>query len=72
MSFVIRLCRSILGRVRPENDSVLIERLAKQNAEDVQANRRSRSPKGSVQDVKSKYQFDMVYGDDTANKMMLQ
>ena len=71
MSLVIRLYHSILARVRG-SDSDFIEQLERENAEDVQAGRRSRRSKDSVQDAKSKYQFDLLQGDDTANKMMLQ
>ena len=71
MSLVIRLYHSILARVRG-SDSDFIEQLERENAEYVQDGRRSRRSKDSVQDAKSKYQFDLLQGDDTANKMMLQ
>ena len=72
MRFAIRLCRSVVERVRGNSAPALIDKLARENAEDVQASRRLRSSKGNIQDVKSQYQFDLLHGDDTANKMMLQ
>ncbi len=71
MSLLIRFCLYIIDRVRG-NDSTLIKRLEIQNAEDVQAGRRTRRGKDSIQDAQSRYQFDLLHGDDTANKMMLQ
>ena len=70
MSLLIRLYHTIFARAR--GDAALIEQLERQNAEDVQAGRRSRRGKENLQDARSKYQFDLLQGDDTANKMMLQ
>ncbi len=74
MSLLIRLIRlyyTIFSRVRG-GDADIIAQLERENAEDVQAGRRSRRGKESLQDARSKYQFDLLQGDDTANKMMLQ
>ena len=70
MSLLIRLYNTIFARSR--GDAALIEQLERENAEDVQAGRRSRRGKEGLQDARSKYQFDLLHGDDTANKMMLQ
>ena len=71
MSLLIRLYHTISARVRG-SDADIIEQLERENAEDVQAGRRSRRGKEGLQDARSKYQFDLLQGDDTANKMMLQ
>ncbi len=71
MSLLMRLCHTIFARVRG-SDAALIEQLERENAEDVQAGRRSRRGNDSLQDTRSKYQYDLLHGDDTANKMMLQ
>ena len=71
MSLLLRLYHTIFARVRGK-DGDIIEQLERHNAEDVQAGRRSRRGNDSLQDARSKYQFDLLQGDDTANKMMLQ
>ena len=71
MSLVMRLYHAIRTRVRG-SDANYIEQLERENAEDVQAGRRSRRANDSLQDARSKYQYDLLHGDDTANKMMLQ
>ena len=71
MSLLTRFYYTIRNRIRG-SDSTLIERLEIQNAEDIQAGRRLRVKSGSLQAAKSKYDLDMLQGDDTANKMMLQ
>ena len=71
MSLLVRLYNTIHARIRG-SDAAIIEQLERQNAEDVQSGRRSRKGNESLQDARSKYQFDMLQGDDTANKMMLQ
>ena len=71
MSLLLRLYHTIFARVRGK-DADIIEQFERHNAEDVQAGRRSRRGNDSLQDARSKYQFDLLQGDDTANKMMLQ
>ena len=34
--------------------------------------RERKSPRAAIQDVKSKYQFDLMFGDSTAQNMMLE
>ncbi len=49
-----------------------VEKLERENREMLGMGRKRRTSKDNVQNVKSQYEFDLIHGDDTAGKMMLQ
>ena len=71
MRIVIWLYYNLFYRWRGGNERY-VEQLERENREALGMGRKRRTSKESLQNVKSKYEFDLVHGDDTAGKMMLQ
>ncbi len=71
MRIVNWLYYNLLYRWHGGNE-LYVEKLERENREMLGMGRKRRTSKENVQNVKSKYEFDMIYGDDTAGKMMLQ
>ncbi len=71
MRIVNWLYYNLLYRWRGGNERY-VEKLERENREMLGMGRKRRTSKDNVQNVKSKYEFDLIHGDDTAGKMMLQ
>lgn len=65
------LFETLLTRWRVSRDLKYLEMLERQNLQDVREGGRHKASNGKISDVKSKYQYDMLHGDETSNNMMV-
>ena len=65
------LFETLLTRWRVSSDLKYLEKLERENLEDVRAGRNHKASNEKVGDIKSRYQYDMLHGDETSNNMMV-
>ena len=65
------LFETLLTRWRVSRDLKYLEMLERQNLQDIREGRRHKTSNEKIGDVKSRYQYAMLHGDETSNNMMV-
>ena len=66
------LFETLFSRWRMSGNLKYLEILERRNLEDLREGRKRKASHENIRDIRSKYQYDLLHGDETSNNMMLQ
>ena len=65
------LFETLFARWRVSGNLKYLKILERRNLEDLREGRKRKASHENIRDIRSKYQYDLLHGDETSNNMML-